>query len=324
MALADKKQAREKVNYILGIDGGGSKTIARLINLTTQKQWQATSGPSSLSSDFSAVVSVLNTLINDVVGRAGCQLHEVLAVFGLAGTSNRLAAIKLKKLFAHCFAAIEIYSDASTSAYGANNGGEVAVVALGTGSVGMRLQFNAQGELTSQLVGGWGFLIDDEGGGAKLGYHSVQALVAEFQHFGFANSQLAQAVAAFINAKDGTKVDNSKIASFAITRQDITAWLASAKPVDFAQLSPLVTKHQDSCPVAKKIIANHVASVEALITATRADTTLPVALLGGLAPFTQQLLSAATKRFLISPKGDALDGACLLAHNSMKKNKFTT
>jgi len=319
MAVETKKQARKSINYILGVDGGGSKTIARLVNLTTQAQWQAISGPSSLSNDFTGAVSVLNTLIDEVTGQAGCQLIEVVAVFGLAGAGNSDVVAKLKQTFAHAFAALDIYSDATTSAYGANNGGEVAVVALGTGSVGMLLKSNERGELAQHMVGGWGFLIGDEGGGAKLGYHSVQALVDEFQHFGYANSKLAKAVAAFINVKDSSKINSS-----VITRQKIVSWLASAKPVDFAQLSPLVTKHKLDCPLAKKIIADHIASVEALITETRADTTLPVVLLGGLAPFTQKLLSATTKGFLASAKGDALDGACLLAKVAVKKHKFTT
>jgi len=303
-----------QASYILGVDGGGTKTIARLINLTSQEQWQAASGPSSLTNDFVGAVNVLNALIDDLTGQAACQSIEVVAVFGLAGTDDNDVVIKLQQIFAHRFTVLEICSDATTSAYGANNGGEVAVIALGTGSVGMRLQFNEQGKLTQHMVGGWGFLIGDEGGGAKLGYHSVQALVAEYQCFGYAHSQLAQAVAAFINAKG----------SCVITRQAIAVWLAKAKPVDFAQLSPLVTQHQSICPVAKKIIINHVASVELLIKDTQAATTLPVVLLGGLAQTTQTLLSTATKYLLIQAKGDALDGACLLASIAMKKHKITT
>jgi len=312
MALENQKHVRSKVSYILGVDGGGTKTLARLINLTTQKQWQVESGPSSLTNDFIGAVNVLNALIDDLIGQAACHSLDVIAVFGLAGTGESDTVTKLQQIFAHRFTSLDICSDATTSAYGANNGGEVAVIALGTGSVGMRLQLNDQGNLTQHLVGGWGFLIGDEGGGAKLGYHSVQALVAEFQYFGYARSQLAQAVAALINAK----------ASHVITREVITIWLANAKPVDFSQLSPLVTQYQNVCPVAKKIIINHVAEVESLIRDTHANTTLPVVLLGGLAKVTQMLLSATTKRLLVIAKGDALDGACLLANIAVKKHKL--
>jgi glucosamine kinase len=312
MGLENKKQTQRKVNYILGVDGGGTKTLARLINLTTQEQWQAAAGPSSLTNDFTGALYVLNTLIDDLIKQSACPLLEVVAVFGLAGAGNGDAVAKLQHTFSNRFNSLDIFCDATTSAYGANNGFEVAVVALGTGSVGMRLQLNEQGVLIKHLVGGWGFLIGDEGGGAKLGYHSVQALVDEFEQFGYAQSPLGRAVAEFIHLK----------ASCVLTRQDIAAWLAKSKPVDFAQLSPLVTQHQGNCSVAKKLMTNHVAHVEYLIRDTRANTTLPVVLLGGLAQPTQSLLSASTQRLLISAKGDALDGACLLANVAVKKHKL--
>ncbi|MDX2367204.1 MAG: hypothetical protein QNK36_02165, partial [Colwellia sp.] len=69
MTLENSKQVENKVNYILGVDGGGTKTLARLINLTTQEQWQASSGPSSLTNDFTGAVNVLNRLIDDVIGQ---------------------------------------------------------------------------------------------------------------------------------------------------------------------------------------------------------------------------------------------------------------
>jgi glucosamine kinase len=326
MADGNISSTRKKVNYILGVDGGGTKTIARLVNLTTQEQWQAASGPSSLSNDFTGAVNVLNTLIDELIRKANCQLLEVVSVFGLAGACNANAVTKLQQIFAHQFITLDIYSDAITSAYGANNGEEVAIVALGTGSVGMRLQLNDQGELTHHIVGGWGFVIGDEGGGAKLGYHSVQALVTEFQHFGYAKSKLTQAVATLINISVNVSSDNNAgtnlKASQLITRQSIDTWLAAAKPVDFAKLSPLVTDYQFDCAVAKKLITNHVESVEALINDTRKDTKLPVVLLGGLAQYTQTLLSTKTQNFLISPKGDALDGACLLASMIVKKQQL--
>jgi len=309
MALNSKNEVLKKDNYILGVDGGGTKTIARLINLTTQEQWQAISGPSSLTNDFTGAVNVLNTLIDDLTAQANCQSYDVVAVFGLAGTGESKTVAQLQQMLAPRFIALEICSDATTSAYGANNGGEVAVIALGTGSVGMRLQSTTEGKIMQHLVGGWGFLIGDEGGGAKLGYYSVQALLKEFQQVGYAQSDLAQAVASFING-----VNNSEI-----TRELLATWLASAQPADFAQISPLVTQHYLMCPVATSIIANHIASVELLIRDTRADTKLPVVLLGGLASFTQGLLSDSTKQTVISAKGDALDGACLLAKIALEK-----
>ncbi|MEI6893252.1 MAG: BadF/BadG/BcrA/BcrD ATPase family protein [Colwellia sp.] len=297
------------VTYVLGIDGGGSKTIACLIHLVSQKRWQVVAGPSSLTNDFSGAVKVLKFLIDEVISQAKCKSNEISAVFGLAGASHSENVAKLNKMFCNDFAVFDLCNDAKISAFGANNGKEVAVISLGTGSVGLRLQKNSKGELVDTIVGGWGFFIDDEGGGAKLGYHAMRALVAEYQHVGKIESKLGQAVAAFIHKK-----------TYTLTRQNIAVWLSQAKPIDFAKLSPLVTKHQNDCPVAKQIIVNHVMSVESLITDTLAKSNLPVILVGGLAHFTESILSEKSKGLLISAKGSALDGACLLAN--IQLNQF--
>ncbi|MDC2890653.1 hypothetical protein [Psychrosphaera algicola] len=49
------------------------------------------------------------------------------------------------------------------------------MVALGTGSVGARLDKNGK----EHYVGGWGFPIGDEASGAKLGFNAVQKLLAD-------------------------------------------------------------------------------------------------------------------------------------------------
>jgi len=293
---------RKKVNFVLGIDGGATKTIARLINVESDEQWQVSAGPSSLSHNFSDAINILEKLIKELVNLSRCELANVATVFGLAGTENTKLVASLQLVFANRFACFDICSDAKTSAYGANDGAEVVAVALGTGSVGMRLQRSESGELTHHLVGGWGFFIGDEGGGAKLGYYGVQTLVAEFQHFGYANSKLAQSIATFIGANVAT-----------LSRYHIANWLVLAQPIDFAQLAPLVFQHQHTCSVAEQLLAEHAKHVQNLIDDTRANVNLPVVLLGGLAQPTMALLSKTTQSLLISPKGSALDGACLLA-----------
>lgn len=314
MAATDKKLGFQGANFILGIDGGGTKTIARLVNLATQEQWQASAGSSSLSNDFSGAINVLEKLIKEVTTPSKCELKNITAIFGLAGAGNLKLVASLQQVFASRFALLDICSDAKTSAYGANKGDEVAVVALGTGSVGMRLQYNESGELSHQLVGGWGFLIGDEGGGAKLGYYAVQAMIAEFQQYTQIRSQLAKTIASSIST-----------AGNSLTRHDIASWLSSAKPTDFAQLSPLVFQQQHTCSVAKQLLSAHAIQVQRLIDDTRAQEDLPVVLLGGLAEPTLPLLPISIQSLLIKPKGNALDGACLLAENlfSSKECKIT-
>jgi len=281
--------------YVLGIDGGGTKTIARLVNLQNNKTWQAQGGASSLTNDFNGAVDTIANLCRDVIQQANtdkslCQYQQISAVFGLAGAGNDDRVQKLIDSLAMNFAHLAICSDARTSAYGANNGKPVAVIALGTGSVGMCL--DAEGNST--FKGGWGFIAGDEGSGAKLGLAAVKLTLFEFEHQGI-ESELAKRISLIIGS----------------TRTDMLTWLSSAKPIDFAQFAPLV--FQINCPQSQQLIANHISEVNNLIKLTLANTQLPLVLLGGLAADTQTLIAPEYQQQLIAAKGNALDGACFLA-----------
>jgi glucosamine kinase len=281
------------VKYVLGIDGGGSKTLARLVNLQSKQQWQAQGGSSSLTNDLTGAITTITSLCQQVVSQAQIDYQNISAVFGLAGAGNEERVQQLIESLAKPFAQLTICSDARTSAYGANNGAAVAIVALGTGSVGMRLCDNGY----SQLVGGWGFVAGDEGSGAKLGLAAVKATLYEFEQQGGFTSELTLQVSQVI----GTN------------RPEMLTWLSAADPVDFAKLAPIVFAYALLCPLAKQLLERHLQAVEALITLTLADTKLPIVLLGGLAKVTQTYLAAKYQQQLSVPKGDALDGACLLA-----------
>lgn len=289
--------------FILGIDGGGSKTLARLVNINTQQVWQAEGGPSSLTNDFSGAVNVIAQLCQQLFQLAQCQPEQVSAVFGLAGAGSSEKVNSLKTQLALNFALLTVCSDARTSAYGANLGNAVAVVALGTGSVGMRLQENGE----AFFVGGWGFQIGDQGGGAKLGAAMVKAAIDEFEQTQFSVkarlTQLTDQVAQIIG----------------YNRIDILTWLANAKPIDFAKLAPIAFALTERCPLAQNLINQHVAAVESLISLTLADSRLPLVLLGGLAEPTRTYLSQNTQKKLVTAKGCALDGACLLAEQQLEQ-----
>jgi len=294
----NKHNQKNEPNYVLGIDGGGTKTLARLVNLKTQQSWQTQGGASSLTNDFNGAIATITHLCRDVISQAQiidkkCDNNIISAVFGLAGTGNKARVIQLRETLAMPFAHLTICSDARTSAYGANNGKAVAVVALGTGSVGMRLNENGNHHLT----GGWGFQVGDEGGGAKLGLSAVKVCISELEQQNKITSELAQHVSEIIGRE----------------RTAILTWLSTATPADFATFAPIIFSYSLVCPVAKKLLEQHLQAVEELIDLTLAETNLPLVLLGGLAEVTQKYIAAKYQHKLIKAKGDALDGACLLA-----------
>ncbi|GAA5134518.1 BadF/BadG/BcrA/BcrD ATPase family protein [Thalassotalea piscium] len=286
--------------FILGVDGGGTKTIARLINIDTEEQWQASTGPSSLTNDYNTALRSCQSLIEQLRIQANCLRTEITVVFGLAGAGHIERANEFKRAIPEDYKEVEVYTDAKISLYGANEGNPIAVVSLGTGSVGAALTHEGK----EIQIGGWGFNVGDEGSGAKMGVLIVKSILAEIEDFGGVNSLLAQMVVQKIGGDF----------------EAVLPWSTSAKPTDFASLAPLVFELHGKCHLAKSILIEHVRHVESLITKTRANLQLPVVLLGGLSTPTMPFLSTDIKNMLVKEKGNALDGACFLAKKLAQKN----
>jgi glucosamine kinase len=291
---------RQTSHYILGVDGGGTKTLARLEqyddNFVCQKIWFAKGGPCSLTNNFDGAVAVIKKLSLSLSEQAHINSQQIVAVFGLAGAGNDIKVAKLLSLLNTDFGSIQVVSDAKTSLYGANLGKPTIAIALGTGSVGMRL--NEKGDET--LFGGWGFKLGDDGSGAKLGINAIKASLAEIEFDGELKSALTQEVCAAIGHR----------------RTDILQWLSAANADDFARFAPLVFKLSPHCPQAQEVLEQHIEEVETLICCGRSDNDLPIILLGGLAAPSKKMLSLHAQQLLSEAKGDALDGACLLAKNT--------
>lgn len=289
---------RKKRAFVLGIDGGGTKTIARLVNLDTGQQWQVLGGASSLTNNYNVALSTCESLIEQLCEQAHCRRDEITIVLGLAGANQKDKASKFEESLATDFNDIKVYTDAKTSLYGANAGEPVAVVALGTGSVGAALTFDGNETQT----GGWGFIVGDEGSGAKMGVLIIRSVLSELEETGTLQSLLARKVVPIT----GDDLDK------------ILTWSTSAKPADFASLAPFVFECLANCDKAKNILNEHVSHVETLINKTRANLQLPVVLLGGLSLPTIPFLSLTIQNMLVEAKGNSLDGACLLAEKLMQ------
>ncbi|GHF83423.1 BadF/BadG/BcrA/BcrD ATPase family protein [Thalassotalea marina] len=291
--------------YILGVDGGGTKTIGRIIKLNTNEQWQACVGPASLTNDFDLAVTNCQRLVEQLLSACGARREEVVTVMGLAGAGNQEKAAIFTEHLSTGFRGFEVCTDAKTSLYGANAGEPVVVISLGTGSVGATLAVDGQ----STLKGGWGFTVGDEGSGAKLGVLIIQSVLSELETQDEVMSALTQAVCQKISQR----------------RDKLIEWSTLAKPIDFADLAPLVFEQVDTCSLAKTVLAQHVKNVENLIEKTRGNYQLPVVLLGGLAQPTMPYLNPLIQELIMSPKGNSLDGACFLAKQLLnKENKENT
>jgi glucosamine kinase len=278
--------------YLLAIDGGGSKTVARLQHEASGQQWQATAGPAQLSNDLPLAITNVRQLC---LQQAAITPQQIVACLGLAGAGNPQLHAAFCQQLQLDFAAWQLTTDARTSLYGANNGQPVVMVALGTGSVAMRL--TADG--TEQQTGGWGFIIGDEAGGAWLGKLAVRQLLWQFDSDSGLNSFISPLICALAQ-HCGTSINT------------VLPWLKQANATDFAALAPLVFSHSN-CPLAHQILQQQAAAIAELITCCLGQRDLPVVLLGGLAASSQPHLSHDIKSLLQPAKGNALDGGLILA-----------
>ena len=285
--------------YFLGIDGGGTKTLARLEspdgNAITLK-----SGASSLTQDLDGAINNIVGISRQILARRNIQPNCVHLACGVAGAGNPRSAQQLQqRLSAMGFVNVQITSDAQTSLLGAGAGTPIVMVAIGTGSVAMRL--GRDGRI--RQFGGWGLAVGDEGSGAAIGKSLVRALLWELDTYGQAKSALCQQIMREVGAE----------------RSRILPWLQKAGSRDYAALAPTAFSHLPNCEISREIIAKTAAEVDRLIEMASDGDALPLAILGGLAEKLGPHLHPDHQQRQIPPLGTALDGACMLAKKSAKQ-----
>ena len=278
------------MRYLLALDGGGTKTDGLLLCQQSGQRWTARAGAAQLTNDFATAIQHVRELCQQLCQQAQASPAEVSAIFGLAGAGNPQLAQAFNQAQQIPFAHWQLTTDARTSLYGANLGQPVAVVAIDTGSDGMRLQHDG----TEQQVGGWGFSIGDEGGGAWLGQQLVRQLLWQLD-WQRPLSPLLTAVSQQCGANT----------------EQLLPWLKQANASDFAKLAPLVYHHQEA--LSQQLQQQQGAAISALAKCALAEQPLPLVLLGGLATQCQPWLCDNLQSQLQPARGDALAGGVVLA-----------
>ncbi|WP_210530438.1 BadF/BadG/BcrA/BcrD ATPase family protein [Rubellimicrobium arenae] len=274
----------------LGIDGGGTGCRAAVADPQGRILGRGTGGPANIASDTEgARASILEAVRQALAeaGLAGHPLSDLRAGLGLAGANGKGFTERL--LCGLPFASARVETDAVASVKGALGTGDGIVAALGTGSV-----FAVQRNNTVRQIGGWGLVLGDEGSGAWIGRAALAAALRAVDGFGPMTPLLAELVAEH-GGPDG-------VVSFSL----------SARPVDFASLAPRVVRSED--PAALVILGRATGDVAQAIDLLQQGGSLPVVLLGGLAPIYGGRFGDRWK--LRPPLGTALDGALLLARES--------
>lgn len=277
--------------FLIGADGGGTGTRARVTDAQGRVLGAGTAGPSGLGQGVDQAWRHIGQAVSAAFSAAG-MVHPPLAdcalSLALAGSErspNRQQFLAADPGYALCL----LENDALGALRGAFAGGPGRVVTAGTGSVGAALWADG----TQRIIGGWGFPIGDEGSGGWLGVRAMQHAQAAMDGRA-ATGALARAVWARCGNTPPALLD----------------WSLNSGQHLYAQLAPLVFDLADADPHAERLLQAAADELAMLAQAVQPDgDELPLVVYGSVGARLRHRLPAALRACCVDPVGDAVDGA---------------
>lgn len=162
-------------NSVVGVDGGGTKTEAVIMDANLQVIGEGRSGPSNpLRVGITSAAAAVREAIDSACAVAKLRRADLVAAeIGLAGARRKELRERMREtLSSLAIGDIEVVTDAEIAMYGATDGAPGVVVIAGTGSICCGI--NARGK--SVCAGGWGPIAGDEGAGAWLARRALRAV----------------------------------------------------------------------------------------------------------------------------------------------------
>jgi glucosamine kinase len=284
----------------LGIDGGGTKCRARLRDAQGNLLGEGAGGPSNLRLDPDLVWTSVLDACRAALAQAGLNENALPAAhagLGAAGAGQNSAVERFLSR-PHPFHSLAIDTDAHTAWLGAFGGGDGAIVIIGTGSCGYGGVNGAR-----HYIGGWGYEISDEGSGAAIGREALRRAI--WAHDGRIAS---------------TKLSRALMSEFGGEPEVLVDWVGSARPADYARYAPLVLEHAQGRDPLGAALVEQAAYGIAAIAKRLLDLGAPaLCLLGGLAEPLRPWLPSPIQERIVAPRADALEGAILLARQSLEQ-----
>ena len=287
------------IDYLIGVDGGGTGTRVRIARAGGGEIAQAQGGPSGLAHGIDKAWKAVSDAVAAAFASAGIAHPPLPAMaigLGLAGVHNKEWAAQFAAANPG-YRALRLETDGFTTLMGAHQGRPGAIVAIGTGSVGQVLLPNGE----QREVGGWGFPAGDEASGGWMGLRAInhieQVLDGRKPHSAFAQH--------VIDACGGN-------------RDAIQVWLGKASQTAFASLAPIVVANAGD-PTARQILADAGAEVATIARALDPSAELPLALCGGLGQALHAWLPEELLARTVTPRGDAASGALRMIEQHLEK-----
>jgi N-acetylglucosamine kinase-like BadF-type ATPase len=300
------------MTLVMGIDGGGTRTVAAVLDDTLRELGRGQGGPANYHNvGLESVQEALRTAAQGACREAGCRLDELSALgCGLAGAGRTEDRDVLRQAVAEALPILSLIlsHDAEIALVGGTGRREGVLVICGTGS--MAYGVNAAG--VSARAGGWGPILDDRGSGFWIGRCALRSAVRGYERRG-----------------PPTALGAEILQALALSRMDdLIRWASTKGSVqEIAGLAPWVGRcAQAGDHVAQRILRRAGRELASLVEAVlrqldMADMACEVVLAGGTLrhqPLVREALCEGLGRLaprarLIWPRHEPVVGAALLA-----------
>ena len=162
-------------NSVVGVDGGGTKTEAVIMDAHQRVIGEGLAGPSNpLRVGIGPAAAAVREAIDHACAMAKLRRGDLVAAqIGLAGARRLELRERMRETLVPLgIGDVEVVTDAQIALYGATDGAPGVVAIAGTGSICCGV--NARGKRF--CAGGWGPIAGDEGGGAWLARRALRAV----------------------------------------------------------------------------------------------------------------------------------------------------
>jgi glucosamine kinase len=278
---------------IFCVDGGGSKSRARLFDSAGAILAEAADGPCNPTTGVARAVQSIVGLWQSCARAAGERIAsgQVTLAIGAAGLYVASSRARLLEALPP-FGQVVTMSDGYAALIGAGGGKPCALMIVGTGVAGHRLWADG----TSVQRDAWGWVAGDRGSGAWLG-----------------RKALCHAAEVIDGVAPRDKLDD-QVFDAAGGRSAMSEWIVGVGPDRLATLAPLVIAAANAgVPRAIAIrdrAIDHLASLAGVLDIGPNDTLYAF---GGLADSFAPLLSKRIAHPVTVPQSDAMTGCYLVA-----------
>jgi N-acetylglucosamine kinase-like BadF-type ATPase len=204
MVTTDRRQAAEfpsarrpsSRRAVVGVDGGGTKTRAVILDADFRVLGEGLAGASNpLRVGIAGAAAAIREAIDRACEAAKLRRTDLIAAeIGLAGARRRELNARMREaLLGLGIGEIVVVGDADIALYGATEGEPGLIVIAGTGSICCGI--NARRKTI--CAGGWGPIAGDEGAGAWIARRALRAIAHAVDGRGPATSLTAAACGYF-------------------------------------------------------------------------------------------------------------------------------